>query len=134
MVYKGYCNADIFVPMKEYDLPNQPRSIFASISSSGHVNYGAVPPDVGPVWASKCKTSDDEFRISALKKFKGEKKFAFLKAFKTDIGVKDLALRFGLGLALVAVMLLLVKMQKALIAEQGILLGKKKKKKRKPTK
>jgi hypothetical protein len=131
MVYKGYCNADIFVPMREYDQPNQPRPIFASISRSGHVSAGAVPRDVGPVWAAKCKMAEDEFRMAILKRVKGERKFQFLKVFKTDIAVKDLALRFGIGLVLVVAMLLLVKMQKALITEQEILLGKKKKKKKK---
>jgi len=118
MSYKGYCNADIYVPFGPNDTPGNPRGVWASITRGGQVKSGSVPRDVGPIWATGCKNAEDDARMAWIKKFKGERKFSFLRAHKEDIGTMNLALRFGTGLFMAAALLLLIKVQRAVVKEQ----------------
>jgi len=127
MKYKGYCNADIYFPF----VAGAPPKVWASFTRAGHVSAGAVPRDAGALWAGRCKNAEDEARMAYIKRFKGRRKHSIFKAFKEDLGTMDLFLRFGLGAFLVAVMVMAIKVQRAVIKEQKPQLKKKKKKKKK---
>ena len=128
MKYKGYCNADIYYP---YNGESGARKVWASITRSGHVISGKVPKDVGPLWASRCKNAEDAARMAYITKFKGQRKHRIFKTHKEDLGTMDLFLRFGTGLFLVMVMIMAIKVQRAVIKEQEPMFKKKKKKKKK---
>lgn len=119
MLYKSYCNADIYFPMGPNDVPGRPRDVWASINSTGYVKKPTiVPPDVGPIWAAGCKNAHDEFRITNVKQYKGERRFDFLKTHKIDVGTLNLLLKFGAGIFLLVVAILMIKLQSAVIEEQ----------------
>jgi hypothetical protein len=134
MNYHGYCKTDIFVPHTPGDKPKATRTVYASIDRIGHVSRGKVPPDVGPIWATGCKNADDFFRMAYIEGIKGKRKHRFFKFFKEDIGTMDLFLRFGTGLLLAIVMLAMIKIQRAVVAEQVPLPRKKRKKRKKKKK
>lgn len=132
MNYRAYCEADIYMPMGPNDTPGRPRNVWATISRSGYVKPPTVlPPDVGPIWSTGCKNANDEFRIVQAEAYKGERRFDFLKTVKLDIGATDLLLRFGTGLFLVVVAIVMIKIQRAVIKEQQPFVVAKKKSKAK---
>ena len=120
MNYKGLCNADIYWPKTTQDKEGAPRKIWASISRTGFVAPGAdVPPDVGPVWATGCKNAHDQASMAWIARYKGERKHRHFKIFKEDIGSMDLFLRAGTGIFMIAMLLLVTRVQKAVIKEQA---------------
>jgi len=128
MFYRGYCEADIYVPMGGKDSPGRPRSVWASITRSGFIKHGrGLPRDVGPIWSVGCKNSHDEFSIAAITKFKGKRRFQRFKTHKIDVGTLDLLLRFGTGFFIMIVGILMIKVQRAVIKEQKPFITAKKK-------
>lgn len=129
MFYRGYCEADIYVPMESKDSPGKPRNVWASITRSGYVKppKKGLPPDVGPIWASGCKTGLDEFSIAAITKLKGKRRYEHLKTSKIDIGTMNLLLRFGTGFFIMIVGILMIRVQRAVIKEQKPFVKAKKK-------
>ena len=119
MIYKGFCNADIYGPLRPGDVPGNPRAIIGSFTRAGHLSASALPKDAGPIWATGCKNAEDTFRLAFISAFKSKKQFTRLKAHKEDIGVTDLFLRFGMGLFMVVVIFLSIKMQRKVIKHQG---------------
>jgi len=118
MIYKGYCNADIYVPMGPNDRAGSPRGIIGSFTRSGHVKSKILPPDTGPMWATGCKNAQDNFRYTFVNKYKGKKQFKRLMYHKEDIGVTGLLLRYGSGLFIAAVLLLAIRVQSKVIKQQ----------------
>jgi len=114
MNYKGLCNANIYVPGTKV-----PRDVWASISRGGYIKPPTtLPPDVGPIWAGGCKNAQDEFRMIFIKKFKGTRKFEHFKVHKEDIGTINLFMKFGMALIILVVLLMMLKIQRAVIKEQ----------------
>jgi len=120
MVYRGLCNADVYGPRGPNDRPGTPRQIIGKFTRAGHVESSILPRDAGPIWATGCKNAQDAFRLAFIDSFKGTKKFERLKTHKEDIGVSNLFLRFGTGLFMVVVLLLAIKMQRAVIKKQKV--------------
>jgi len=120
MIYKGFCNADIYGPMRPTDQPGKPRQIIGKFTRAGHVESSILPRDTGPVWATGCKNAQDNFRLAFIDAFKGTRQFKRIKAHKEDIGVSGLFLRFGTGLFMAVVLLLAIKMQRAVIKKQKV--------------
>jgi len=119
MVYQGNCNADIFIPPTSTSKAGEPRSIWGKINRTGFLEQpSALPPDVGPIWATGCKNAQDKFRIASIEAFKGAQKFSHIKTTKSDIGTIGLFVTYGAGLFLLVVFLLSIKMQTAVIREQ----------------
>jgi len=118
MIYKGFCNADVYTPFGPGDRPGKPRTIIGKFTRAGHVESSILPRDTGPIWATGCKNAQDSFRVAFIDAFKGKRQFKRLKAHKEDIGVTDLFLRFGTGLFMAVVLLLAIKMQRKVIKHQ----------------
>jgi len=121
MVYNGYCNADIYVPMGPEDKPGRPRPLFGKFTRSGYVksDISKMPPDVGLHWASGCKGAQEDFSRQWADKYRGTRQFERLKTHKEDIGITDLFIRYGTGLFLAAAILLALKVQRKVIKSQG---------------
>jgi len=118
MIYKGNCNADIFVPMGPDDKLGEPRQIMGKFSRSGHVVTTMLPADTGPIWATACKNAEDVFRTARIKKLRGTRKHSVLKAQQADIGTLNLFLKFGAGLFTLVLLILTIKTQRKRIKHQ----------------
>jgi hypothetical protein len=120
MTYRGNCNADIYYPMTTKDAIGKPRKVWASISRSGFVKPGTpVPRDIGPIWATGCKNAHDAGRMAYIQRFKGEKKHSFFKTHKEDLGSMNLLLRAATGIFMVIALVIVTRVQKAVIKEQA---------------
>jgi hypothetical protein len=131
--YKGNCNVTIFKPYRES--PDKPREVLAKISKTGYVEPGAHgPKDMGPLWAGKCRASQDIFKLEHVGRYKGARKHRYLRAFREDVGTMDLFVRYGVGFIMAAVMMVMIKIQYSVVEEQKTIprRRRKKKKKKKP--
>tara|TARA_B100000925_G_C21894895_1_gene424538 strand:+ start:121 stop:816 length:696 start_codon:yes stop_codon:yes gene_type:complete len=133
MNYRGNCNADIYWPLKKGETPGKPRQVWATIDRTGYIKPGAqVPPDVGPIWATGCKNAIDAGAQEYIKRFKGERKHQHFKIFKEDLGTMDVFLRAATGIFMVIMLVIVTKVQRAVLREQAP--PKIKKRKKKPIK
>jgi len=118
IIYKGYCNADIYEPYGKEFKPNDLREVIGKFTRGGYVDSKVLPKTAGLIWAAGCKNAQDAFRIARIKRLKGEQKFQSVKIQKTDIGVLDLLLRYGTGVVVFMALLLILKVQSSIVAEQ----------------
>lgn len=119
MNYAGNCNTAIYQPRSPEDKPGTPRQIWAKIDRSGHITQpNPLPPDVGIIWAAGCKNAQDEFRTTWVQNYKGDRRYAHVRDTKFDIKTLNVFLKFGGGLILVVALLIMIKLQRAVIAEQ----------------
>ena len=119
MKYKGNCNAAIYNSRKAEDKLGQPREIWADIDRSGHITQpNRLPLDIGVIWASGCKNAQDEFRTTWVQGYKGDRRYAHVRDTKFDIKTLNVFLKYGGGLLLVVALLVMIKLQSAVISEQ----------------
>ncbi|RJR10585.1 hypothetical protein C4588_03020 [Candidatus Parcubacteria bacterium] len=119
MLYKGNCNASIYVPPTTSSKAGDPRSIWGKISRSGFLEQpSTLPPDVGPIWATGCKNALEKAKIAYVDAYKEGKQFEYIKTSKSDIGTLQIFAAFGGGLLLLVVLLTSMKLQTAVIKEQ----------------
>lgn len=133
MNYKGNCDTDIYYPLAPGEDPKKPRKVWASITR-GYVTIPQgspqnIPPDVGPIWATGCKNAIDQGRMAYISRYKGERKHNYFKIFKEDMGTRDIFLRAATGIIMVLFLIIITKVQRAVLKEQVPA----KKKKKKPT-
>lgn len=118
MFYRGNCKADIYVPPTE-STGTGAREIWGRINPTGHLEQPSmIPPDVGPIWSSGCRTAQDKFKIAYIDAHKENIKFKHIKTSKSDIGTLGLFFTFGAGLLVLVMFILSIKTQTAVLKEQ----------------
>ena len=112
LVYRGDCNASIYVAPRPEDIPNQPRPILAVCLNTGSVQGSTnVPPEVGVVWATGCRNAQDEFRVDYINKWKDTRKFTMQTLLTGDLGSLGIFLKYGLSLFLVMLLITALRYQ-----------------------
>jgi hypothetical protein len=114
MIYRGKCNADIYMPLTKR---GQAQQIIGKFYRSGYFDSkrGKFPKEAGATWSGGCKNAQDGFRSNYLKKRKGSGKFKQLKAVLEDTGTITLFLKVGVGFLMLLVMGMAIRAQKKVL-------------------
>ena len=128
MQYNGNCNVGFYQPAAPYDQTNAPKSLWITIDRNGFVQpSGNAPPDVGSIWSSGCQEAENQAGIEYVNALKGTQISGGLwtgirgkiqQLTRSDVGTVDLFMRIGLGVFVIAGLILVLKVQGALIEEQ----------------
>lgn len=120
MVYKGGCNADIYVPNGPQYAPGKPRPILGTLLANGVVQAQTptLAAEVGPYWSAQCKNLHDDADVEFLKKYKDNINFQRQRTQISDIGSLKLLLKYGLGIFILVLMGLTISTQRKVIKKQ----------------
>lgn len=120
MTYRGNCNVIIFEPRKAQDkAATSSRPVWAEINRQGSIKQpNRLAGDIGIIWANGCKNAHDEFRTTWISNLKESRRYSALSTHKFDAKTLDLFWKFGTGILLAIVFLIVIKFQRAVISEQ----------------
>jgi len=123
MQYSGGCNVALYQPAQSYKTP------WITINNIGALQpYTNAPPDVGSIWVAGCHEAKDLANVDYIQVLKGQSIAGGLwtglrgriqQITRADIGAIDLFMRIGMGIFIIVSLVLILKVQSALIEEQS---------------